>query len=827
MRRWFGRARNAPKSQVRPLLQLERLEDRNCPTAIQGGGFSTVPQVVGFSAVPMTGQEVLLSGIVQDDNAATAVVNFSGEVSDCVTPNADGQFSLLTSAAGLGTVSAQVSDPNGATSASVNTSIATPAPTITLSLDSIEGQTVTLSGLVGDMDPSSCQVTFSGAVSGLVSVEANGTFLLQTPISQLGAVDATATDAWGQTSNTAEVNPAGDAPSLTLNVMPDGDGTYTVSGQVVDQDPASCTVNLSGAITGSVATNSDGSFSLTASASILGVVNATVTDSQGLTSSQDAVDLTDDSTPTLTMNATLEDGQTVLITGQVSDNDAGDCSVNLSGVASGTIATNPDGSFNFTTTAWGLGAIYATATNPWGLTSAPVEADVSDPAPTITMEATQIQGQEVTLMGTVNANTVNNLWVTISGAASGGVQTDSTGTFQITVQAWTLGAIDATATDIWGQVSNTAEVDLSSNAPTVTLTATPEGGQTVLVTGQVSDRDPGTCSVSFSGEVCGTVTTDPNGTFQYTTTAAASGAITATATNVWGQNSNPAEADVTIAQGSGSDSTTTDSGGATTDSNQAPDLTMNLTLQGGTTVTLSGQVNDADPEDCTVTFSGVVNGTVTPNPNGTYSFTTTATGLGTISAIAVNAAQLSSNVVATPISVAAPTLTLNLTLDDARNVTLTGQVTGPDPSHDLVVFIGAVSGSVTPNADGSFSLQTEALALGNVQAVVRDSWDQVSAQATATVTNQAPEIVNFKAVPLDVDHAWHFQGTALDESPYHLKVFLEGTPSVNNVPITVSSTGGFATDIVLGPKEQGTVAAEVEDWWGTVSEAVFAEVWPC
>jgi hypothetical protein len=60
--------------------------------------------------------------------------------------------------------------------------------------------------------------------------------------------------------------------------------TVTVMGTVTDEDPGSCWINISGAMTGSTMANAQGHFSYTATANSLGTVRAAAVDGQGYVS---------------------------------------------------------------------------------------------------------------------------------------------------------------------------------------------------------------------------------------------------------------------------------------------------------------------------------------------------------------------------------------------------------------------------------------------------------------------------------------------------------------------------------------------------------------
>lgn len=65
-------------------------------------------------------------------------------------------------------------------------------------------------------------------------------------------------------------------------------------------------------------------------------------------------------------------------------------------------------------------------------------------------------------------------------------------------------------------------------------------------------------------------------------------------------------------------------------------LSFGVTPLSGNLVTLMGTIQDENPSSVQITFSGVVNGSTTPNPLGGFALMTTADSLGTIFANAMD-----------------------------------------------------------------------------------------------------------------------------------------------------------------------------------------------
>src|SRR5438552_3048440 len=90
-------------------------------------------------------------------------------------------------------------------------------PTITsFTAQVMTGTNVLLRGTLIDNHPASCEVTFSGVVTGEAEADTSGTFALFTPASALGTITAQAVDGVNLQSNRAQASITSNAPSLTL-----------------------------------------------------------------------------------------------------------------------------------------------------------------------------------------------------------------------------------------------------------------------------------------------------------------------------------------------------------------------------------------------------------------------------------------------------------------------------------------------------------------------------------------------------------------------------------------------------------------------------------
>jgi len=121
-----------------------------------------------------------------------------------------------------------------------------------------------------------------------------------------------------------------------------------------------------------------------------------------------------------------------------------------------------------------------------------------------------------------------------------------------------------------------------------------------------------------------------------------------------------------------------------------------------------------------------------------------------------------------------------------QTVLLTGTVDDPGASSVSVMFQGAASGT-TPVSNGSFSLQTQATALGVISAQAFDNLNMYSSQFPTQLAAPAPTIMF--TVAQDGEHNVAISGQVTDLSPGGLTVTFSG---VVTGTATTSASGSFS-----------------------------------
>jgi hypothetical protein len=230
----------------------------------------------------------------------------------------------------------------------------------------------------------------------------------------------------------------------------------------------------------------------------------------------------------------------------------------------------------------------------------------------------------------------------------------------------------------------------------------------------------------------------------------------------------------------------------------------------GQSVTLSGMVMDDLPMGVQMSFTGVVSGSTGVNSSGNFSYTGTASGLGTVTATASDAEGASYRQSAVWSN--APTLGFSVQeTGPNRTVTISGSIFDEAPAGLTVTFTGVVSGSVVANSAGQFTYTAQATGLGTITATTTDVWGLQSSPVEQNAYSSAPTIVDFDA-SADLDGFWKFEGHVSDEAPEGLIVTFGGL--LAGYTATVDAYGYFYIMVQMQPGAQGEVTAQTTDWWG-------------
>ena len=242
---------------------------------------------------------------------------------------------------------------------------------------------------------------------------------------------------------------------ITLNALVLPNHLVQLSGTVSGGLIADLQVQFTGTVDGVTTTDTNGNFSYTTSNASLGTVYAT-----GLNNGQQSTDTAQATiavaAPALSLSISYGAQHNVTLSGQLTDLDAGNQSISISGVAAGTPVTDSSGNFSLTTTASALGEVDATETDLWGQASNTAIVMVSSTAPVIQdFAAVNSIGNIWTFTGRVVDNHPEGLTIRFGGIAglvgqTVTVRADGTFCFTCMLPAGTHGTASAITTGWWG-----------------------------------------------------------------------------------------------------------------------------------------------------------------------------------------------------------------------------------------------------------------------------------------------------------------------------------------------------------------------------------------
>jgi hypothetical protein len=176
-------------------------------------------------------------------------------------------------------------------------------------------------------------------------------------------------------------------------------------------------------------------------------------------------------------------------------------------------------------------------------------------------------------------------------------------------------------------------------------------------------------------------------------------------------------------------------------------------------------------------------------------------------------------------SAAPPALTLAVSYNTGKSITLSGQLTNvATVANQEIDITGVATGSTTTDTAGDYTITLTASGLGNVMATEPVS----GATAAATLVDAMPMLMSFKAVEGTGD-LWTFSGTVTYRTPGIQSVIinLSGAPvSVAGKTISVNSAGTFTTCIQLDgtTDDNGLVNAIAVSPYGTQSNTWSTDV---
>lgn len=539
----------------------------------------------------------------------------------------------------------------------------------------------------------------------------------------------------------------------------------------------------------------------------------------------------------LTINATTDTAFNGTLTGTDGNGDPLVFSAGATAATNGSVVINPDGSFVFTPAAGftGVGS-FSFNVNDGTTTSADATVTVNiGPAGTnvapIASPLTIVTPVSTTFNGSLSATDVNGDLLTFSAgtvaAAHGTVTINSDGSFSyvptagfIGVDSFSFMASDGTLFS--AETLVTAHIGIANALPVtspINLSTATNVALSGTLTATDANGDPLTFSVGSTAATNGSVVILPDGTFTFTPTAGFNGIATFSY-----------KASDGIA--TSTDSTVTVSVSAA--GNVAP-VGIAQTVSTNLNTTLNGTLTATDANGDTLTFAAgsvaAANGTVTINPDGTFSYVpnTGFTGVDSFSFQAGDGTLVSANTLVTvhvgitnSLPVVSP-ITLTTSTDTALNGTLTATDADGDPLTFSVGSTAATNGTIVINPDGTFTFTPTAGFTGIASFSYRASDGLgTSPDATATVNvvaaNIAP-IANPITVNTTTGVAVNGTLTATDANGDPL-TFSAGSTAATNGTVVINSDGTFTFTPTPGFVGIGTFSFKANDGTANSADAV-------
>jgi hypothetical protein len=250
----------------------------------------------------------------------------------------------------------------------------------------------------------------------------------------------------------------------------------------------------------------------------------------------------------------------------------------------------------------------------------------------------------------------------------------------------------------------------------------------------------------------------------------------------------------------------------------------------GTTLVVTGQVQDTNPSSDQVSISGLISGTAHfLDSAGDFEFiSSSGCQAGWIQMTAsggssggndggFSGGNSESYYIYADTGTAAPYITITgITYGHQKSVTITGEVIAENPAGLTVNLGGVVSGSTTTDSAGNFSVTLTASALGNVTAQTSDANGQ-SNVATKTISVPPPQIdaLVYSEQP---GNSFVIRGHVNCQDPQGLTVNFGGEViALDGQHATVDASGWFQIVVTIPTNDNGTFTAQVTDYWGQQS----------
>ncbi len=675
----------------------------------------------------------------------------------------------------------------------------------------------------------------SGVSNGTLAFSTDGTYTY-TPNANFNGSDSftyTVTDAASGESLTQTVSitvdPAGD---LTA-----GDDTATtsedtaVNGSVAGNDSTTSGGTLtyavaSGVSNGTLAFNTDGTYTYTPDANFNGSdsFTYTVTDAASGESLTQTVNITvDPVTDLIAADDTATTNEDTAVNGSVAGNDSTTSGGTLtyavaSGVSNGTLAFNTDGSYTYTPNANFNGSDSFTytvtdaasgesSTQAVNITVDPVTDLVAADDTATTNEDTAVNGSVAGNDSTTSGGTLT--YAVASGVSNGTLAFNTDGTYTYTPDANFNGSdsFTYTVTDAASGESSTQTVNITVDPVTDLVAAddTATTNEDTAVNGSVAGNDSTTSGGTLtyavaSGVSNGTLAFNTDGTYTYTPDANFNGSDSFTYTVTDAASGESLTRTVNITVNPVTDLTAADDTATTNE-----DTAVNGSVAGNDNTTSGGTLTYA-------VASGVSNGTLAFNTDGTYTYTPDANFNGSDSFTYTVTDATSGESLTQTVNITVDPVTDLVAADDTattnEDTAVNGSVAGNDSTTSggtltYAVASGVSNGTLAFNTDGSYTYTPNANFNGS------DSF-------TYTVTDAASGESLTQTVNITVDPVTDLVA-ADDTATTNEDTAVNGSVAGNDS----TTSGGTLTYAVASSVSNGTLAFNTDGTYTYTPDANF------
>ena len=669
-------------------------------TGLSSGNYELTPSKTGFSFSPssqsttlsttsVTGMNFTVnsgsgSGLSISGNISPATagitVSLSGAVSATAVTDSNGNYSFNNLASGDYTI----------TPSAPGVSFSPSSQSATLSTASVTGINFTASAtsslsISGNISPASSgagvTLTLSGAASSTTTTDSNGNY----SFTGLSNGDYTITPSMAgfsfSPSSQSAVLSTVSVTGINFTVSSGSGSGLSISGSISPAaNAAGVTMLLSGAVSATTVTDSNGNYSFGNLISGDYTIIPTMTGSSFSPSSQSAT-LSTASVTGVNFTVASGFGSSLGISGSITPATNGTgVTLTLTGAASATTATDNNGNYSFANLAVGNYTIVPTKA---GVSFSPSSQSAMVTTASVTgvdFNASGGSGSGLSISGNISpAANGTGVTVALSGAASATTVTDSNGNYSFGNLVSGNYAILPTKAGVSFSPSSQSATVTTVSVAGVNFTASSGGGSGLSISGNISPATTGAgVSVALSGAVSASTITDSNGNYSFGNLVSGNYVLTPSQA---GFSFSPSSQSTTLG--------TTSVTGVNFTSSAIPGLSIsgNMTpVSNGTgvTVNLSGTSSATTTTDSTGYFGfyGLAAGTYTLTPSKTgFDFSPTSRQIATTTS---NVGGI--NFVVYPASQSSPPIVIN-----GQNGTVIENLTITSTSGDCVTIINSTN----------------------------------------------------------------------------------------------------------------------------------------